>query len=165
MPRKCSICTHKKRNEIERDILDSVPFRHIASQFGVSYRAVQRHKQNGHIEESLLKAHGIRQIVHGEDLLGKILHLQEETLTVLEEAKESRNHKTVLDAVGKASGLIALQANLAGQLKEKQQVNIFVNPSFIQMRTIILRELEGYPDLKIRIAEALNSAERTSTGS
>ena len=155
MPRKCSICSHKKRNEIELALIEGkMSFRHIASHFGVNYRSLQRHRQNGHIEESLVKAHELKQLVHSKDLLWKILHLQEETLRVLQQAKESNNHKTVLDAVGKASGLIELQVKLAGKLQEKQ-INIFLQPQFIELRTIIMKELEPYPEIKYKIAEAL----------
>ena len=75
---------------------------------------------------------------------------------VLSEAKESKNHSTILAAVGKAGGLIELQAKLAGQLQEGRVINIYLQPAFIKMQNIILEELDKYPDVKYRIAERLN---------
>ncbi len=155
MARKCSICTHKQRIAIEADILDNVPYRDIATRYNVGRMPVQRHKQNGHIEDSLIKAHGIRKIVNADDLLVKILYLQEETLMVLSEAKDDKNQNTVLSAIGKAGQLIELQARLAGQLQEKQVINIYMQPAFIKMQNIILSELDQFPEAKYRIAERL----------
>lgn len=156
MGRKCTVCTHKKRNEIETDILNNVPFRDISSKYNVGRMPVQRHKKNGHIAESLIKAHEINKIVNADDLVIKILHLQKETLIVLAEAKEEKNHNTILAAVGKASGLIELQAKLLGQLQETKVINIYVQPAFIKMQSIILSELDKFPDVKYRIAERLS---------
>jgi hypothetical protein len=165
LSRKCSICVHKKRNDIEKLLVEgALSFRHIASQYGVNYRSLQRHKENGHIEEALIKAHDVEKIVYGEDLLGKILHLQKETLQVLEEAKKYKKHVTVLNAVGKASGLIEIQEKLAGQLHEKQ-INIFLHPDFIEMRSIILQVLDPHPEIKHKVAEALFNAHRNGTSS
>ncbi len=156
MPRKCSICIHKKRNEIENALLENKSFRHIASQFGINYRSLQRHKKNGHIAESLIKAHEIDKIVNADDLLVKILHLQKETLVVLSEAKEIKDYSTILAAVGKAGQLIELQAKLAGQLQEGRVINIYVQPTFIKMQNIILSELDQFPEVRYRIAERLS---------
>ncbi len=106
------------------------------------YRSLQRHKKNGHITESLRKAHEINKIVNADDLLVKILHLQKETLIVLGEAKDKKDYGLILTAIGKASGLIELQAKLAGQLQEGRVINIYVQPAFIKMQNIILSELD-----------------------
>ncbi len=156
MPRKCSICIHKRRNEIETDILNNVPYRDISTKYNIGRMPVQRHKKNGHIAESLIKAHEINKIVNADDLLVKILHLQKETLIVLSEAKEVKDYSMILAAVGKAGQLIELQAKLAGQLQEGRIINIYVQPAFIKMQNIILAELDNFPEAKYRIAERLN---------
>ena len=43
MPRKCSICLHPKRAEIERAMIDSEAYRSIALRFSASESAVYRH--------------------------------------------------------------------------------------------------------------------------
>ncbi len=86
----------------------------------------------------------------------KILHLQKETLIVLSEAKDNKDHNIILAAVGKAGQLIKIQAELTGQLQEAKVINIYMQPSFIKMQNIILSELDQCPEIKYRIAERLN---------
>ena len=50
----CSICKHEKRDEIDRAIARGVSLRHIASQFGVGYKSVERHQKC--IAEALIAA-------------------------------------------------------------------------------------------------------------
>lgn len=164
VPRRCTICIHKKRNEIENVLIENQPFRAIASQFGVSHKSLQRHKKNGHIAKSLIKAHEINKIVNADDLVVKILHLQKETLIVLSEAKEVKDHNTILSAVGKAGQLIKIQAELTGQLQEAKVINVYIQPAFIKMQSIILTELDQYPEVKYKIAEALENASGDGTG-
>ena len=53
MPRKCSICTHPKREEIEKAILRGDSFRRISTDFDVSEEAVRRHKNNDHVSRKI----------------------------------------------------------------------------------------------------------------
>ena len=46
MPRECSICKHASRDQIERWLIDKLPFRYLAVEFSVSTGALQRHKKN-----------------------------------------------------------------------------------------------------------------------
>lgn len=55
MARPCSICTHADRLEIEKAILESVPFRQIALRYGMSAVSVRRHKE-AHLSGRLVKA-------------------------------------------------------------------------------------------------------------
>jgi hypothetical protein len=44
MPRKCSICRHPKRHQIEADLQAGSPYRDVARQYGLSKDAVSRHR-------------------------------------------------------------------------------------------------------------------------
>jgi hypothetical protein len=46
MPRQCTICTHKKRAQIEKKLAASEPLRKIASQFETNTASLNRHKTN-----------------------------------------------------------------------------------------------------------------------
>ena len=47
MPRKCSICTHRKRAHINRALLNpKKALREIAAQYGISASTLQRHKKH-----------------------------------------------------------------------------------------------------------------------
>ncbi len=48
---KCKVCSHKKRTEIEKLIVNGTPLRTIAKEFGMSKDSVRRHKEK-HMEVS-----------------------------------------------------------------------------------------------------------------
>jgi len=123
MGRKCSICIHKKRKEIEEALLENQSLRHIASQFGINYRSIQRHLKNGHIEKSIIEAHELKDIIHGRDLLEKVFYLQQEALHILREAKRVRDNMTALSAIARASKLLELQGRIAGDI-QSAKINI-----------------------------------------
>lgn len=54
MPRVCTICQHKERKRIDAALAAGESSRPIASQFGVGYKAVQRHQEC--IAEALAKS-------------------------------------------------------------------------------------------------------------
>lgn len=56
MALQCSICSHPKREEIDRAILSGEPVRAVARQFGVSRSALNRHKNNGHLSKAIARA-------------------------------------------------------------------------------------------------------------
>lgn len=52
MPRVCTICSHPKRVEIDKLLIDGRPFRRIAAQSGVTEQTLRRHKRN-HLVDAL----------------------------------------------------------------------------------------------------------------
>jgi len=44
--RKCSICGHKKRGEIEKAIQDGISYRNISERFSISLGSISRHKEH-----------------------------------------------------------------------------------------------------------------------
>ena len=55
MSRSCTICRHDAKEDINRALLDSEPFRHIAARTGTSTTALQRHKAD-HLPVALAQA-------------------------------------------------------------------------------------------------------------
>jgi hypothetical protein len=63
MPRKCTICEHKKRKEIDLALaVDGASFRNIASRFKVGYQSLKRHMDNGHISPEAITAKQVQEI-------------------------------------------------------------------------------------------------------
>ena len=60
MPRTCTVCAHPERAAIEAALVAGTPYRHIASQHCVSYKAVERHK-DAHIPAAIAQAQEARQ--------------------------------------------------------------------------------------------------------
>ena len=46
MVQRCSVCSHPSRPEIDRGLMDGVPYRSLAGQFGLSPSALCRHTKH-----------------------------------------------------------------------------------------------------------------------
>jgi hypothetical protein len=87
--RKCTICSHPKRNEIDKSLaVDGAVLRAIAVQFRVSKDSLKRHMDNGHIAEKIQKATHVQEIKEADDLLSQIMNAKNE---IREIRKEARN--------------------------------------------------------------------------
>ncbi len=54
-------------------------------------------------------------------------------------------------------GAIELLARIQGQLKDPTVLNLTVLVEWIQLRGVILRALDPYPDARLAVAEALEA--------
>jgi hypothetical protein len=82
MPRTCTVCQHPESFAInEALVIEGVPNRRVAAQYDLSENAIRRHK--AHIPELLLQARDLMQEFEAQQILEKILRLEEETLTQL----------------------------------------------------------------------------------
>ena len=55
MPRRCTVCDHPGRYDIDEALVDGAPYRSVAKRFELSESAVYRHKTE-HLPAHLLKA-------------------------------------------------------------------------------------------------------------
>jgi hypothetical protein len=55
MPRRCTVCDHPQRHNIDEALVTGAPYRSVAKQFSLSESAVYRHKTE-HVPAHLLKA-------------------------------------------------------------------------------------------------------------
>ena len=56
--KRCAICVHDKRCEIERCILQGVPYSIISDKFGIKEQCVRDHKAANHIRQDIAKKRG-----------------------------------------------------------------------------------------------------------
>ncbi len=163
MPRKCSICTHEKRTEIEKKLLKGVTFRNIVEQYGTSLGATQRHVKNGHLSQKIVESQEKKDIIRDEDLEAQVKYWQNEIQVIYDESR-SEDKRIALIAIDKAFKFIELQERLIGKLQDRPTVNIFMNPDFILVKKILLEELKDLPVVRGLISKRLEDAERISTG-
>ena len=158
MVRKCTICTHPEREAIDRAIVDSVPLRHIASQFGVGYKAVDRHKS--HLPAEIAKAHEAEKVFGREALAARIVRLVEHTEATLKmtDAPEASIADRCV-AAREVRGNLTLIAKIAGEIQTAPTVNIVQMPEWIEIQTVILHALAPYPEARIAVADALEVSE------
>ena len=108
MGRKCSICEHPNRVDIESDILYNLSYRDIAAKYGVSYEAVRRHQAAGHIARELVKSAEVVKVIKADNLFERINMLEEEIKAIKEKAKEIGNLGIALNCIDKQMKLIEL---------------------------------------------------------
>lgn len=46
MPKRCTICSHKRRLEIDRALVGGTPYRELVKRYGVSLGSLSRHREN-----------------------------------------------------------------------------------------------------------------------
>lgn len=120
---RCSICSHKKRKQIEQSVADGVSYRRIAKQFGVGEKSVERHVKKGHISKSIEAAAIENKIDQGTKLQQKLDNAYD---LALEAAKKAKKHD--LKAFGGCiSGVMkALELEARITMPEKKDVNLHI---------------------------------------
>lgn len=129
MARKCTVCTHQERDEIEKAHLAGRPFRGIARDFAASEDAVARHLKR-HLVERLVRAAERRENGAGDDLLDRLTDLNRMTLEILCEARRTRKHEVALKAIARAEAQLELQARITGEIRDRtvNVVNVQLDP-------------------------------------
>jgi len=158
MSRTCTICTHSDRKAIESALVAGEPSRVIASRYGTIGRmALQRHKEE-HLPKRLAKAQDARESANADELLRHVKGLQSKATSLLLQAERTGDIKTALAGVRESRGCIELLAKLMGELDERPQFNVTINPQWIELRAVIVQALEPYPDAGQAVAAALNGS-------
>lgn len=158
-------------------------FRKISQEFGYSEYALRRHKEN-HLTLDLAEVRQAKEEAKrealdeikakareaaGEDIKEGTAARLENASNFLDQLKEVR-HKAanLLDRAEKAGDLkasgvflrelreqIRLWAELEGKLAAQPQVNILVNPEWIELRALIIKALDSYPEAKEAVVNAI----------
>ena len=156
MPRRCTVCAHLQRQDIDELLVSGAPYRSVAKRFGLSESAVYRHKTE-HLPAHLSKAKEAEEAARADDLLDQVRHLQTHALDILERAEKSGDLRTALAAISQARGNLELLGKLAGQLDERPVVNINISPQWLELRAVIVGALESHPAAHTAVLRALES--------
>jgi transposase-like protein len=154
MARRCSICDHQDRQDIDKQLVSGESIAGIARHFAVSEDALRRHSIN-HIPQALAQAKKASDAARAGDLLQQVINLRERAVSILSRAEESGDLRTALAGIREAKGCIELLAKIDGQLNEKPQLNITISPQWIELRTLIISALEPYPLARQAVLDAL----------
>ena len=121
---RCSICSHKKRSQIDQCVTEGVSYRIIADKFKVGYNSVKRHVDNGHIAEDIKAAAIEKGIDQGQELQAKLNNAYD---LALDAAKKAKKHD--LRAFGGCiSGVLkALELEVRITMPDEKNVNLFVS--------------------------------------
>src|SRR5262245_12685770 len=135
MPRACTVCASPEREEIDRDLVASVPFRHTATRYGVSTGALQRHRRD-HLPAHLARAKEAGEATSASAILAEVHSLYGNALAILGQAERERDGRLALAAIREVRGTLELLARLLGELDERPQVNVLVAPAWLAVRAV-----------------------------
>ncbi len=156
MSRRCTICDHPQRVEVDRQLIEAESFRNISERFSISLGALHRHKSD-HIDENLAKAKEAQEVAQADNLLDQVRGLQKKALNILSKAEAAKDYRAATGAIREARGCLELLARLLGELNEGQTINILIAPEWLSLRNVILEALEPYPEARISVSTALES--------
>ena len=160
MPRTCTVCAHDEHHAINVDLLDRVPYRHIAARYSVSTGALQRHSKE-HIPELLLKAYEAIERDDALDLAGELVRVKTDVHRLREKAEEEGDLRTALLGCDKALKALELQAKVEQLIQTQPTVNIALveHPEWQRIEDVLTRALEPYPAARYAVADALREIE------
>jgi len=162
MTRRCTVCDHPDREEIDRQLVCGTQYRIIADRFSLSFGAVARHK-DGHIPAVLVKAQDAGEVAQGDTLMDQVRALQAEAVDILTEARAAGDLKTALQGIGKARDCLELLFKVEGRLQGQQSVQVAVcmdiynSPQWRQVGAMLAEVLQDYPALRGEIAARLKA--------
>jgi len=160
MARRCTVCDHLRREEIDRQLICGEPYRNIAERFSLSLGSIARHKES-HIPAALVEAQEAGEVAQADDLLSQVKALQSEAQNILGEARAAGDLRTALLGIGKARDCLELLFKVEGRLQDQQtvQVNvsmdIYRSPEWLRVGRMLADVLRDYPDLRATVAAKL----------
>jgi hypothetical protein len=129
MPRRCSVCTHPHRQQIDQAIVSGNSYRTVAQQFTISRDAAVRHRR--HLSVAVAKPLSSGQISPPETLLGQLEELRSEAQRLKQKAEGDGDYRAALAAVRELCRIVELVAKLCGQIDSRTETKI-LNVNFDQ---------------------------------
>jgi hypothetical protein len=166
VPRRCTVCMHPNRHEIDVAIARGDSYAMIANRFGISWQSVRRHaithltktvQDAVRAEAALSVQNAIRTdvIEPGARILSQVRELNQRARQLLDEAAAHRRYTGAAAFLKEARELLTLEARLLGELDTRDRVEVH---NYLDARTLavrIARELEDEPELAERVGRVL----------
>ena len=160
MARRCTICRHPQRTEIDRAIVEhSGTLRELVKRYGVSLGALSRHKAE-HLPRELAKAKEAMEAAGADTLLEQIEALKGRAERILSKAeKKPKTWYVALGAIREMRQTLELLARITGELDERMQVNILASPQWLAIQGVIVAALVPFPEAAAAVAGRLEKLE------
>jgi hypothetical protein len=161
--RKCTVCHHPEALDInEALVLGGASYRDITRQYGPSKDAVERHM--AHIPQLLVQASRSEEIAKADTLLDRVEELQEKTQAVLERVERTDNYLAMLGAIREMRANLTLIGEITKELNRQPQINLALNPEWVELRTLIIQAVEPFPEATESILRALEASDNGAAG-
>lgn len=160
MSRVCTICYHPERSAIESAIVTGESYRHIASQFGVGYKSVERHIADKHVAQEIKQTQAAKEEARSLDVVKQLKDINEISQAILKESRDLKDNDIALKAIDRIAKQLELQAKLLGDIGGTQ-MNVYLSPEWQDIRKVLVQALVPFPDARIAVADALAALEES----
>jgi hypothetical protein len=154
VPRTCSICSHEHRDAMEDAFIVGQAKRRIASQHGVTERAVRYHMRE-HLPALLALARDAERAARADSLLDRMEALQSQTLAILDAPEDQR---TALAAIAQARRNLELIGEVTRELDRAGTINLELTVEWQEVKNLIVTALAPYPQARAAVFSALEEA-------
>jgi hypothetical protein len=113
MPKPCSVCIHKYREEIDRALLAGVAYRTLAAQYNLSASALCRHMRHLARYREAMMAHEERRF--NDAILDKLDLMEHRLGEIYKSAGDHRSLRVALDCVKENIKVLGLLEKLRGK--------------------------------------------------
>ncbi len=107
MVKRCSICNHPTRPEIDRGLMNGTPYRSLAGQFGLSPSALCRHTK--HLARTLDARQRLEDQAHQAAILDRLDLLNTRLDRLFNSATDFRSLHVALGCIRESVRLLSLQ--------------------------------------------------------
>jgi len=158
MGRKSKIESHLQRKTIITRLASGVEYSDIVRDFpDLTWDDLDYYKHKK-LPEIISKSPDLKsevESVQGNDTLTEVRELKVRAMDILAQAQDAGDLKTALVGIREARGCLELCLKAEGQIDKQPQINILINPQWLELRTTIIKALEPYHDAKEAVLRAI----------
>lgn len=153
----CKLCKHPDRVKIERDLATQrITQRKAAKLISADHASVSRHMAN-HLSAKVAAATEKMEISEGLNVAKQLLTAHSDVRSIFSDAVRDGDRRSALKALEVELKQLEFNAKLTGQLNDAPQVNFLLNPEFVKLKQVIVKELAPYPEARVALSEALEA--------
>jgi len=161
---QCKVCNHPDREEFERKIASKeLSMSKIAVEIGCNKSSISRHMR--HCFPKKVATWVTPEATKEETLnvVNELVRSHKNLLELYEEARAIGNIDAAIRALGEERRHLELVAKLTGQLNESPQINLLMNPEFMKLKQIIVKQLAPFPEARLALSDALDTIAEDDT--
>jgi hypothetical protein len=125
--RTCTICTHHRRDSMDKLLLRGEQLKTVACRYSVSEDALGRHKK--HMQLVIAKAASLieqKDLAYGSALMAEIGRIRADAERLQLESERRQDVRGALRAIHERLAIVELEAKLSGQIDTQKNVTINV---------------------------------------
>ncbi len=163
MTMKCIICSHPKRLEVDRKIVNRANLSQLAKKFELSYNSLNNHARN-HVSRQLAQAMEKKQLATDFDLLSRIDKILVRSENIFQRNYDAKRDGMALKALSEQRSTFDLLARISYQLHQAKLAEAELirlksgetseqekKESEKQLKILTIDELEVLADLSIKM--------------